>query len=71
VTISRFDVTVNPDAHNQSNREPLAQMFNNDSFQNGRRQPGQPDQDQESWPHEGTGPSGRNRPDSEGINYFA
>jgi hypothetical protein len=71
VTISRFDVTVNPDAHNQSNREPLAQMFNNDSFQNGRRQPGQPDPDQESWSHEGTGASGRNRPDSEGINYFA
>ena len=71
VTISRFDVTVNPDAHNQPNREPLAQMFNNDSFQNGRRQPGQPDPDQESWPHEGTGPSGRDRPDGEGINYFA
>ena len=70
VTISRFDVTVNPDAHNQPNREPLAQMFNNDSFQNGRRQPDQPDPDQESWPHEGTGPSGRDRPDGQGINYF-
>ncbi|MFO7716056.1 flagellar hook-length control protein FliK [Desulfosarcina sp.] len=69
LTIDKFEVMVNPDAHQQQSRDQFAQMFKNHSFRNGRRQPAEQD------------PEGLNRrvgdvfddapANRDGVNYFA
>jgi flagellar hook-length control protein FliK len=71
LTIDRFEVTVNPDAGQQQNREQFAQMFKNPSFQNGRRQ----DSDQEpETKHRENGNRENDHPadaKTDVVNYFA
>jgi len=74
LTIDRFEVTVNPDAGQQQNREQFAQMFKNPSFQNGQGQ----DPEAEPEPHhrengnrEDSHGRGGDQPKEQGINYFA
>lgn len=74
LTIDRFEVTVNPDAGQQQNREPFAQMFKNPSLQNGQGQDPEPEPETH---HGGNGQqedrrrSGDDQPEQDGINYFA
>jgi len=71
LTIDRFEVTVNPDAGQQQNREQFAQTFKNPSFQNGQRQ--RSEQEPETNPR-GNGSREDNHPsdaEADGVNYFA
>jgi flagellar hook-length control protein FliK len=71
LTIDRFEVTVNPDAGQQQNREQFAQMFKNPSFQNGRRQGS--DQEPETNHRENGNREDGHPADAktDGVNYFA
>lgn len=75
LTIDRFEVTVNPDAGQQQNREQFAQMFKNPSFQNGQGQDPEPEPEahhRENGSRGGNhGRSSGDQPEEEGINYFA
>ncbi|MBC2711749.1 MAG: flagellar hook-length control protein FliK [Desulfosarcina sp.] len=69
LTIDKFEVMVNPDADQQHSREPFAQMFKNNSFQNGRRQPHE--QNPETLNRDGGNESNDDQPKRDGVNYFA
>ena len=69
LTIDKFDVVVNPDADQQHNREQFAQMFKNNPFQNGRRQPRE--QNPEKWNGGDGNESDDDQPNRDGVNYFA
>jgi flagellar hook-length control protein FliK len=74
LTIDRFEVTVNPDAGQQHNREQFAQMFKNPSFQNGQGQDPEPEPEahhRENGRREDSRSDGDDQPKEEGINYFA
>ena len=69
LTIDKFEVMVNPDANQQHSREQFAQMFKHHSSQNGRQQPHE--QDPETLNRDGGNHSDDDRPNREGVNYFA
>ena len=69
LAIDKFEVMVNPDANQQHSREQFAQMFKHHSSQNGRQQPHE--QDPETLNRDGGNQSDDDRPNREGVNYFA
>jgi len=69
LAIDKFEVMVNPDANQQHSREQFAQMFKHHFSQNGRRQ--HHEQDPETLNRDGGNQSDDDRPNREGVNYFA
>jgi flagellar hook-length control protein FliK len=69
LTIDKFEVIVNPDTDQQHSRDQFAQMFKNNSFQNGRRQAREPNP--ETLSRGGDPVPDDDPPNREGINYFA
>lgn len=69
LAIDKFEVMVNPDANQQHSRDQFAQMFKHHFSQNGRQQPHE--QDPETLNRDGGNQSDDDRPNREGVNYFA
>lgn len=69
LTIDKFEVMVNPDAGQQPSREQFAQMFKNNSSQNGRQPPRE--QNPETGNRSDNSESDGDPPDRDGVNYFA
>jgi flagellar hook-length control protein FliK len=69
LTIDKFEVMVNPDSDQPHSRDQFAQMFKQQSSQNGRRQPHE--KDLETTNRQGNHDPDANQPDRDGVNYFA
>lgn len=69
LTIDKFEILVNPDANQQHSRDQFAQMFRHHFSQNGRQQ--SHGRDPENSNRDGGNRSDDERPDREGVNYFA
>jgi flagellar hook-length control protein FliK len=69
LTIDKFEVMVNPDANQQHSRDQFAQMFKHHFSQNSRQQPR--GQDPETSNRDGGNNPDDDRPNRDGVNYFA
>ncbi|HSO18246.1 MAG TPA: flagellar hook-length control protein FliK, partial [Desulfosarcina sp.] len=69
LTIDKFDVMVNPDANQQHQREPFAQMFRQPPSPNSRRDPGE--QDPQHGKRNPDAHKDRGAKDGDRVNYFA
>lgn len=69
LAVDKIEVMVSGDADHHQGRGQSSQMFKNNSFQNGRRQPRE--QNPGRWDNGGGNEPGAGGPERDGVNFFA